>query len=55
MLFSNALAVIEKVSAILYQTPFLNDTKVLVFFILIPLPISLKEAYHEYHYDIFAA
>lgn len=33
----------------------LNDTKVLVFFILIPLPISPKEAYHEYHYDIFAA
>ena len=37
------------------QTPFLNNTKVLVFFILIPLPISLKEAYHEHHYDIFAA
>ena len=39
----------------LQQTPFLNNTKVLVFFILIPLPISLKEAYHEHHYDIFAA
>lgn len=36
------------------NTPLLNDTKVLVFFILIPLPILLKEAYHEYHYDIFA-
>lgn len=34
---------------------FLNDTKALVFFTLIPLPISLKEAYPEYHYDIFAA